>query len=112
MAAPAGSHAGSVVEDAESLRYAETVVSVFGQGDIRRGLNRAQIAEHALRTTGLDATRSDGHQRIQSHARTLPLGVDQSAHPAATCGTQRLEVSPPLTFVQPAHYVVITGSAP
>ena len=54
MAAPVASHGGAVVDDAEVLRYAEAVISAFGQGDIDQGLTRAQIVERVHRADGLD----------------------------------------------------------
>jgi len=59
MAAPVASHGGAVVEDTSLLRYAEAVIGAFGQGDIDRGLTRAQIMERALREIDLDRDELD-----------------------------------------------------
>lgn len=60
MAAPVASHGGAVVDDPSLLRYAESVIGAFGQGDIDQGLTRAQIIERALRIADLDRFELDG----------------------------------------------------
>ena len=54
MAAPIAAHGGSVLDDAEQLRCAEAVIAAFGQGEIEKGLTRAQIIERALAIEGID----------------------------------------------------------
>lgn len=59
MAAPVASHGGAVVDDPSMLRFAEAVISAFGQGDIDQGLTRAQITERVLRAGELDRAELD-----------------------------------------------------
>lgn len=59
MAAPVASHGGAVVDDPSLLRYAEIVIGSFGQGDIDRGLTRAQIVERASRADDVDQDELD-----------------------------------------------------
>jgi hypothetical protein len=59
MAAPAAAHGGAVVEDAGMLRYAEAVIGAFGQGDIERGLSRAQIIDRVRRSADVDPDELD-----------------------------------------------------
>lgn len=54
MAAPIAAHGGSVLDDAEQLRCAEAVIAAFGQGEIEKGLTRAQIIERALAIEGIE----------------------------------------------------------
>ena len=54
MAAPIAAHGGSVLDDPEQLRCAEAVIAAFGQGEIEKGLTRAQIIERALAIEGIE----------------------------------------------------------
>lgn len=79
MAAPVASHGGAVVDDPSMLRYAEAVIGAFGQGDIDKGLTRAQITERVLRVEDLDRAELD--RRIDTFVElAMLLPYQDKAH--------------------------------